>query len=68
MKKAPAPVVAGSGGGSKMHNTLVYLRQHWQLYLIFILPAFLLTIIFRYVPMGGIMIAFTEYNPIRGIL
>jgi putative aldouronate transport system permease protein len=31
------------------------------------LPAFLLTIIFRYIPMGGIMIAFTEYNPIRGI-
>jgi putative aldouronate transport system permease protein len=31
------------------------------------LPAFLLTIIFRYIPMGGIAIAFTEYNPIRGI-
>lgn len=52
----------------KLHNTLVYVRQHWQLYLIFMLPAFLLTVIFRYVPMGGIMIAFTEYNPIRGIL
>ncbi|MCR5810795.1 MAG: sugar ABC transporter permease, partial [Lachnospiraceae bacterium] len=50
-----------------MHNTLVYFRQHWQLYVIFMLPAFLLTIIFRYIPMGGIAIAFTEYNPIRGI-
>ena len=46
---------------------MVYLQQHWQLYLIFMLPAFVLTIIFRYFPMGGIMIAFTEYNPIRGI-
>jgi putative aldouronate transport system permease protein len=32
------------------------------------MPALVLTIIFKYVPMGGILIAFTEYNPIRGIL
>ena len=68
MKNVSAPAAAGSGGSSKMHNVLVYIRQHWQLYLIFMMPAFLLTIIFRYIPMGGIMIAFTEYNPIRGIL
>ena len=37
MKKAPAPAAAGSGGSTKMHNTLVYIRQHWQLYLIFML-------------------------------
>ena len=66
MKKVPEPAAAG-GGSSKMHNTLVYIRQHWQLYVLFMLPAFLLTIIFRYIPMGGIAIAFTEYNPIRGI-
>ena len=52
---------------SKLHNTLVYLRQHWQLYLIFILPAVVLTIVFRYIPMGGILIAFKNYNPIKGI-
>ena len=68
MKNVSAPAAAGSGGSSKLHNVLVYIRQHWQLYLIFMMPAFLLTIIFRYIPMGGIMIAFTEYNPIRGIL
>ena len=67
MKKVPEPAVAGSGGSSKLHNFLVYVRQHWQLYLLFMLPAFALTIIFRYIPMGGIMIAFTEYNPIRGV-
>ena len=54
-------------GGKGLHGALVYVRQHWQLYALFIMPAFLLTIIFRYIPMGGIMIAFTEYNPIRGI-
>ena len=67
MKNLPEPAVAGSRGSSKLHNFLIYVRQHWQLYLIFMLPAFALTIIFRYVPMGGIMIAFTEYNPIRGV-
>ena len=66
MKKTRAAAAAGSD--SRMHNNLVYIRQHWQLYLLFMLPAFLLTIIFRYIPMGGIAIAFTEYNPIRGIL
>ena len=39
-----------------LHGTLVYMRQHWQLYVIFLLPAFALTIIFRYIPMGGILI------------
>jgi len=67
MENQPTPAAKGNGGNSKMHNTLVYIRQHWQLYVIFMLPAFLLTIIFRYIPMGGIAIAFTEYNPIRGI-
>ena len=51
----------------RAHNTMVYLRQHWQLYLIFMLPAFVLTIIFRYIPMGGVAIAFMDYNPFRGL-
>ena len=68
MRKALANASADKGGGSKIHNTLVYLRQHWQLYVLFMLPAFALTVIFRYIPMGGILIAFTEYNPFRGIL
>ncbi len=53
--------------GSSVHNTIVYMKQHWQLYLIFMLPAVALTLIFRYVPMGGILIAFKNYNPIKGI-
>lgn len=54
--------------GAGLHNTLVYMRQHWQLYVIFLLPAFALTIIFRYIPMGGILIAFEDYNAIKGFL
>ena len=68
MKNVSSPAATRKGTGSKMNSTLVYFRQHWQLYLLFMLPAFALTIIFRYLPMGGIMIAFQEYNPIRGIL
>lgn len=51
-----------------LHGTLIYMRQHWMLYVIFLLPAMALTIIFRYIPMGGILIAFENYNPIRGLL
>ena len=68
MKRAMTQPSVKKTKGTRMHNTLVYMRQHWQLYLIFMLPAVVLTIVFRYVPMGGILIAFTEYNPIRGIL
>ncbi len=50
-----------------MAKTLVYVKKHWQLYLIFLMPALLLTIIFKYIPMGGILIGFMDYNPIRGI-
>lgn len=50
------------------HNALLYLKQHWQLYVIFLLPALALTLIFKYIPMGGILIAFQKYNPIKGIM
>ena len=68
MSKALANDAGKQRAGGKLHNTMVYLRQHWQLYVLFMLPAVLLTLIFRYIPMGGVLIAFMEYNPIRGIL
>lgn len=58
---------AETAKGGKLHNLGVYFRQHWQLYVIFMLPAFLLTIIFKYIPMGGILIAFEKYSPIKGV-
>ena len=60
--------VAAAKYDSKLHKTLVYFRQNWQLYVIFMLPALLLTIIFKYLPMGGILIAFEKYSPIKGLL
>jgi putative aldouronate transport system permease protein len=32
------------------------------------MPALLLTLIFKYIPMGGILIAFQDFNPIKGIV
>ena len=40
--------------------------KNGQLYIIFLLPALLMTIIFKYLPMLGIIIAFEEYSPIKG--
>lgn len=46
---------------------LKYIRENYQLYL-FILPALVLTIIFKYVPMYGSIIAFKDFNPLKGIM
>lgn len=43
-----------------------YFVKNWQLYLIFLLPGLLLTLIFKYLPMFGIIIAFEEYSPFQG--
>lgn len=43
------------------------MKQHWQLYLIFLIPL-IHVIIFKYGPMYGMVIAFKKYNPVRGIL
>ncbi len=40
------------------HNALLYLL---------VTPAILYTIIFKYLPMAGIVIAFQNYNPLKGI-
>ena len=60
--------ITTKGKNTGLHSTFIYVIQHWQLYVFFLFPALLLTIIFRYIPMGGILIAFEKYNPFRGIL
>ncbi|MDO4296597.1 MAG: ABC transporter permease subunit [bacterium] len=47
---------------------LRYIRTNWQLYVIFLLPALLLTIVFKYVPMAGVLLAFKDYSAMQGIL
>lgn len=39
--------------------------ENWQLYLLLIIPV-VITIIYKYIPMYGIQIAFRDYKPARG--
>ncbi len=43
-----------------------YFRQHYLLYLM-LLPGVIYFILFKYIPMGGIAIAFQNYSPYLGI-
>ena len=47
--------------GNKIKNA------NWQFWLIIALPV-IYAIVFAYVPMGGILMAFKDYSPRRGIL
>lgn len=50
-----------------MDQKIEYIRKNWQLYVFFLLPALVITIIFKYIPMGGILIAFEDFNVIKGV-
>ena len=50
-----------------LRSKVSYVRKNWQLYIFFLMPALLLTIIFKYIPMGGLLIAFEDYNVIKGV-
>lgn len=43
------------------------IKRHWMLYL-FILPCFISLVVFSYIPMGGIILAFKNYKFNLGIL
>ncbi|MBS4957846.1 MAG: ABC transporter permease subunit [Clostridium celatum] len=53
---------------SKLKRKINYIKKNYQLYLLFSLPPLILLIVFKYIPIGGILIAFEDYNPIAGIL
>lgn len=53
---------------AKNHREKIVRRKDsWQLYLMLI-PAVLLVLIFVYMPMGGLVMAFQNYKPYQGIL
>lgn len=51
-----------------MEEKIQYIKKHWQLYVFFLLPGLAVTIIFKYIPMGGLLIAFKDFNVMKGIL
>lgn len=54
----------------KQKSSLVRIRKgiirHWQLYLL-VMPPIAYLIIFKYIPMIGTVIAFKDYNFVKGI-
>ena len=59
---APPPV-SRPGVVSRIRKSFT---DHWILYL-FLLPAFILVLLFRYLPIYGMQIAFKDYNIFRGL-
>jgi putative aldouronate transport system permease protein len=53
---------------NKLRKNIKYIKKNYQLYLFFMLPPLILLIVFKYLPIGGILIAFEDYSPIQGIL
>lgn len=54
---------------SKLQQTSVLERiKQQKILLLMLLPGLALTFIFRYIPMYGVLIAFKDYNPLRGML
>jgi putative aldouronate transport system permease protein len=50
----------------KKQSLLRYMIQNYTLYL-FLAPAIILTIIFKYIPMYGSIIAFKDFSPMKGV-
>ena len=44
-----------------------FVKQHRMLYYM-LLPGLILTLVFKYFPMYGILLAFKDYNPLQGIM
>ncbi len=58
---APASAVKRKKGA------LFYLKRDWQLYALLFIPM-LFIIVFKYLPMAGLSIAFLDYKPIKGFI
>jgi putative aldouronate transport system permease protein len=60
-------VVRLSSPGARARLFRRRVRKHWQLYLILLAP-FACLVIFSYVPMFGVILAFKEFNSTLGVL
>lgn len=66
MKKTPQDTVVIGAKKLSFKEKAENALKCWQLYA-FLLPSLIILILFSYVPMYGIQLAFREYNPIMGI-
>ncbi len=63
MQKAQSRVRSRPAASNKI---LLYLKRNYWFYL-FLIPGMLFLLIFKYIPMGGICIAFQDFNVVKGI-
>ena len=64
------PTASHLGPGHQRGHFRRELGRAWkyrELYLL-LLPAILFFVIFRYIPMGGLVMGFQNYSPVRGFL
>ena len=66
-KKQQGKVTAVSAEAVKKHSSRVKRRETFHLDMM-VLPGFLVLLIFNYLPMIGLVIAFKDYNPNLGIM
>lgn len=64
MSKAISSAKAQKPQGKTLGKQIM---EHWQLYLLLLIPI-VLTIIYKYIPMYGIQIAFRDFKPSRGFM
>ena len=72
MRKSETPVrisAAGSAALSQRHSKTLGQRllDNWQLYALLLIPV-ALTVVYKYIPMYGIQIAFRDFDPNLGFL
>ncbi|RAP77002.1 ABC transporter permease [Paenibacillus montanisoli] len=64
-----ATTVKGERKKASVLSPLTFLREitkHWAFY-VMVLPGLVFLIIFNYLPMFGVVIAFKDYNPVAGV-
>ena len=66
MKKTPQNTAVIGAKKLSFKDKAENVLKCWQLYA-FLLPALVILILFSYVPMYGVQLAFRDYNPIMGI-
>lgn len=50
----------------RMKRTIIMMKRRWELYFLILLPILYL-VIFKYIPMAGVQIAFKDFNVVKGI-
>lgn len=65
--EAHSTIPGSTRGSGVWRGTVKQVRKNWQLYLLF-LPVLLYFIVFHYVPMYGVQIAFKDFIANKGIL